>query len=227
MEEVSLKELYYILRKWAWLIIVLPIVAIIVSWGVSQYIIEPEYETFTTMMVGKPEEHLNESKLEYNELILNQKLVSTYGEIVKSRRVTDKVIENLDLTVSYENFRNKVSVNLINDTEIIKLQVTDTDPVLAAEIANETAQVFMGEVQSIMNIENVQIIDPAQVAENPFKPRTLMNMAIAGVLGLMIAVFIAFLIEFMDNSIKTPEDVENHLGLAVLGTIPKIEEEKN
>lgn len=224
MEEISLRDLYYILRKRAWLIIILPIIAVVISWGVSTFVIEPEYETFTTLMVGKPKDYLNENKLEYNELILNQKLVSTYGEIVKSRLVTDRVIKDLNLGISYESFRSKVNVNLVKDTEIIKLQVVDTDPALAAKIANKTAQVFMSEVKTIMNIENVQVIDLAQTPIRPVRPRVLLNIAIAGVLGLMISVFIAFLIEFMDNSIKTPEDVENYLGIPVLGTIPVIKE---
>lgn len=224
MEEISLRDLYYILRKWIALIIILPIIAVGISWAISHYVIEPEYETFTTLMVGKPKDYISENKLEYNELMLNQKLVSTYGEIVKSRLVTDKVIENLGLRISYEGFRNKVNVNLVKDTEIIKLQVTDTNPKLAAEIANETALVFMEEVQSIMKVENVQIIDLAQIPNRPVRPRIMLNMAIAGVLGVMLSVFIAFLVEFMDNTIKTPEDVENYLGIPVLGTIPIIKE---
>lgn len=224
MEEISLRDLYYILKRWIALIIILPIIAVAISGAISYFVLEPEYETFTTLMVGKPKDYISENKLEYNELMLNQKLVSTYGEIVKSRLVTDKVIKNLGLGISYESFRNKVNVNLVKDTEIIRIQVTDTSPELAAEIANETAQVFMEGVQTIMKVENVQVIDPAQVPRNPIKPRKMLNMAIAGVLGLMVSVFIAFLVEFLDNSIKTPEDVENYLGLPVLGAIPMIKE---
>ncbi len=224
MEEISLRDLYYILRKWIALIIILPLLAVAVSGAVSYFILEPEYETFTTLMVGKPKDYISENKLEYNDLILNQKLVSTYGEIVKSRLVTDKVINNLGLGITYENFRSKVNVNLVKDTEIIKIQVSDNSPVLAAEIANETAQVFMEGVKTIMKIENIQVIDLAQVPSRPIKPRKMLNMAIAGVLGLMASVFIAFLAEFLDNSIKTPEDVEKYLGIPVLGAIPFIKD---
>src|SRR5699024_94694 len=97
--------------------------------------------------------------LEYNDLLLNQKLASTYGELVKARVIVDEVIANLELDISYKAFREKVNVNLIKDTEIIKLEVTDKDPVLAAEIANETARVFMRRVKNIMMVENISIID--------------------------------------------------------------------
>lgn len=224
MEEISLRELFSILKKWIWLIVVLTTLAVVASGIISYFVLKPEYQTFTTLMVGRPKDYISDNKLEYNELVLNQKLVSTYGELVKSKKVTDRVIENLGLPISYSSFRNKVSVNLVKDTEIIKIQVNDEDPSVAAQIANETATVFMESVKEIMKVENVQVIDIAQPSTSPINPRPKLNMAIAGVLGIMLGVFIAFLIEFLDNSIRTPEDVEKHLGLPVMGAIPLMDE---
>lgn len=223
MEEISLKELFFILRKWLWLIITLLIVSILVSGVISFFVIDKKYEAFTTLMVGKPKDHVTENKIEYNDIMLNQKLVSTYGELIKTRAVADKVINNLNLDMSYEEYKTRTSVNLVEDTEIIRIRVSDTDPMLAADIANETAQVFMETVTDIMMVENVQVIDTAQVPTDPVKPRPMMNMAISAVLGIMLGVFIAFLIEFLDSTIKTSDDVEKHLGVPVLGTIPKID----
>lgn len=225
MEEISLREYFFILRKRLGLILILTIVAVATSGIVSYFVLEPEYQTFTTLMVGKPKDYQSESKLEYNELLLNQKLVSTYGELVKSRVVVDQVIKNLNLDMSFKIFTEKVNVNLVKDTEIIKIQVMDADPKLAAEIANETAEVFMDSVKTIMKVENVQVIDKAQPPENPVKPRPKLNMAIAGILGIMAGVFLAFLLEYMDNTLKTPEDIEKHLGLPVLGAIPMVKDE--
>lgn len=224
MEEISIKELFFILKKWIWLIILLLVVSMVISGLISFYVLDKEYQAFTTLMVGKPQDYKSENTLEYNDLILNQKLVSTYGELIKTRSVSDKVIANLNLPISYTTFASKVNVSLVKDTEIIKIQVTDGNPVLAADIANETADVFMEVVKEIMRVENVQVIDPAQVPTSPVSPRPLMNIAIAGVLGIMLGVFIAFLKEFLDNSIKTPEDVEKYLGVPVLGTIPLVED---
>lgn len=225
MEEISLREYFLILRKRIWLIILLMILSITTSGLVSYFVLEPEYQTFTTLIVGKPKDYQNvDNKLEYNDLLLNQKLVSTYGELVKTRIVADEVIKNLKLDMSYKEFREKVNVNLVKDTEIIKLEVMDTNPVLAAEIANETAQVFMENVKDIMMVENVQVIDEAQVPDIPIKPRPNLNMAIAGVLGLMVGIFLVFLLEYLDSTIKTPDDIERYLNLPVIGTIPMVEE---
>ncbi len=225
VEEVSMREYFLILGKRIWTIVLITAISIAVSGVLSYFVLEPQYQTFTTLMVGKPKEYQNyDQKLDYNEVLLNQKLVTTYGELVKSRVVTDEVINNLGLDLSYKDFAEKVSVNLVKDTEIIKIEVTDTDPKLAAAIANETAQVFMKHVKNIMMVENIQVIDEARVPEIPVKPRPKMNMAIAGVLGLMISIFLVFLLEYLDNTIKTPEDIERYLGLPVIGTIPKLED---
>lgn len=220
MEEISLQELFFILRKRLALIIALFIVAIVVAGVVSYYILKPEYQTFTTLMVSKPKDYQSENKIEYNDLMINQRLVSTYGEIIKSRVVTDQVIENLALDLSYNTFRDKVSVNLVKDTEIIKIQVTDNNPILAATIANEIATVFIDSVKDIMKVENVQVIDIAQVPNAPTKPRPMLNIAIAGVLGIMSGIILTFLLEFLDNTIKSPDDVERAIQLPVIGAIP-------
>lgn len=227
LEEISLREYFLIIRNRIGLIILLTVISVVTSGLVSFFVLKPEYQTFTTLIVGKPKDYQNvDNKLDYNDLLLNQKLVSTYGELVKTRAVADEVIENLGLDISYKDFREKVNVNLVKDTEIIKLEVVDTDPILAAEIANETAQVFMENVKDIMMVENVQVIDRAQVPDMPIKPRPQLNMAIAGVLGLMIGIFLVFLLEYLDNTIKTPDDVERYLELPVIGTIPMVEENK-
>ena len=224
MEEISLREIFFILKKHIKLIVLLLVLAVAISSVVTFFILDKEYSAFTTLMVGKPRDYINENKIEYNELLLNQKLVSTYGELIKTRVVSEKVISNLGLSLSYNTFRSKVNVSLVKDTEIIGITVTDTDPLLAAEIANETAAVFMDTVQEIMKVENVQVIDEAEPSEYPVSPRPMLNIAIAAILGLMLGIFLAFLLEMLDNTIKTPEDVEKYLGLTVIGSIPNVED---
>lgn len=223
-EEINIKELFTVLRKGKWIIIGLLILSMVLGGIFSFLILDKEYETFTTLMVGKPQDYQSDKTLEYNDLMLNQKLVSTYGELIKTRAVSDKVIENLNLQISYGEFASKVSVSLVQNTEIIKIQVTDNNPTLAAAIANETAEVFMDTVKEVMRVENVQVIDPAQVPTGPVSPRPMLNIAIAGLVGLIIGVLIVFLKDYLDNSIKTQEDVEKYLGLPVLGNIPLVEE---
>ncbi|NLJ41904.1 MAG: chain-length determining protein, partial [Clostridiales bacterium] len=158
--------------------------------------------------------------LQYNDILLNQKLVKTYSEVVKSNRVLEKVIDEMSLDLSGSSLREKIKVNSVSDTEIIRIAVDDKNPIFAADLANAVAVVFIDEIGSIMKMDNVQFIDNAKVPKTPIKPRPMMNMGIAGLLGLMVSVFIIFLIEYLDNTIKDPKDIETVLELPVLGGIP-------
>lgn len=223
MEEISLQELFFIFKKRIGLIIGLTIGALVLSGVVSFFVLTPQYETFTTMMVGKPVDYKSSNQgIEYNDVLLNQKLVHTYGELVKSRIVSDKVIENLNLQIPYDQFQGKIDVSLVNDTEIIKVVARDADNELAADIANEVSDEFMETVKMKMKVENVQIIDRARIPQDPVSPRKFLNMAIGAVLGFMVGVFLTFLLEYLDNTFKTPDDIKNNLDLPVLGSIPEI-----
>lgn len=224
MDEISLEELFHVFKKRIGLIVGFTLGALLVSGIISFFLLTPQYETFATLMVGKPRDYKsNNEGMEYNDVLLNQKLVHTYGELVKSRAVSDKVIENLRLGIPYEEFQDKVQVNLVNDTEIIKIQARDPDNKLAAKIANEVSEEFMETVKVKMKVENVQVIDKAPIPYDPVSPRKFLNMSIGAVLGFMVGVFLTFLFEYLDNTVKTPEDIENNLKLSVLGTIPNID----
>lgn len=218
-----MQELFFIFKKRIGLIIGLTIGALVLSGVVSFFVLTPQYETFTTMMVGKPVDYKSSNQgIEYNDVLLNQKLVHTYGELVKSRIVSDKVIENLNLQIPYDQFQGKIDVSLVNDTEIIKVVARDADNELAADIANEVSDEFMETVKMKMKVENVQIIDRARIPQDPVSPRKFLNMAIGAVLGFMDGVFLTFLLEYLDNTFKTPDDIKNNLDLPVLGSIPEI-----
>jgi len=221
-DAIDLLELLHIIRKRLWVIVLITVMAVAVSGVLSFFFLDKIYETSTTLMVSKAQNE-NVNVLQYNDVLLNQKLVKTYSEIAKSDRVLDKVIDKLELEATAEDLRKKVAVNSVQDTEIIRISVEDPDPQYATDLANAIAVVFMGEVADIMKMDNVQLIDPAKVPDEPVKPRPVLNMAIAGLLGLMVSLGVIFLIEYLDNTVKTPQDIENRIGLPVLGSIPDFE----
>jgi capsular polysaccharide biosynthesis protein len=182
--------------------------------------LEPEYQTYTTLIIGRPQDY--KQKMEYNDILLNQKLVSTYGEIVKSKIVANELMSNLGLNFTYEELDRKISVTLVKNTEIIKILVKAKDGKVAAQIANEIANVFIKHVTRIMNVQNIQVIDKAEVPLNPNKPKPIINMVIASVIGIAFSIFSIFIYEYFDNTVKTSEDIEKNLGLPIIGTIPKV-----
>jgi len=223
--ELDLKELIQIIQKRLWFIVLATVLAVSIGGIVSFFIMEPVYKASTTIMVGKPADYIEGNQLQVQDLNLNQRLARTYGEIVKSRKVSEDVISQLKLDFTPQQLKDKTSVDLVKDTEFITISVTDTDPERAAVIANKMAEVFRIRVMDIMKVDNVQVLDDAIVPTSHIKPRPKLNMAIAGVLGMMISIFVVFLLEYLDSTIKTPEDIEKYLGLSVIGTIPIMQDD--
>lgn len=227
-DEISLKEVFEIIKKRFKAIAAITVICVLIASIVTFFVLKPEYESNVTLMVGKPIHKVAvnpDETITYQEIQTNRLLVSTYGEIAKSRTVLEQVIKNLNLDVTTDVLKEKINVSLVKDTEIIQISVTDQDPKMAATIANELASAFSDQVVKIMNVENIQVIDKAIPPTNPVKPKPKLNIAISLVLGLMIGAFTAFVMEFFDTSIKSPEDVAKYLGLPVIGNIPYVEGE--
>ena len=219
-ETIDLKEYFGIIKKKSKIIILITLIAIISSTLVSFFVLSPVYETNTTLIVNRSEASEGQS-MTGDEYSVSQKLAVTYGEIIKSRAVLNEVIDSLGLDMTYDELVSKISVSPVSDTQIISIKVQDTNPKKAMDIANAIPKVFTKEVQRITKANGAEVIDTAVLPENPIKPNKLMNVAIATVLGLMISLFVVFLLEYMDNKIKKPEDIEKHLGLPILGVVPK------
>ena len=216
--EIDLREIFEMLKS-RWLMIVsLTFCAMIISGIFSFLILTPQYETATTLMVTY--KTTDSSLMNYTDLQMSQKLVATYSEIVKSERIADIVIEQLGLDLSASELNSKISVSQVGSTEILKITVKDEDPQLAALVANTISKVFQQEINEMMEVENVSTIDVAKVPQYPASPNKVMNIAIAGVLGMMISIGLVFALAFLDRTYKTPTDVERHLGLPLIGAIP-------
>jgi len=221
-QELDLRDLWrMVANRWQF-IVVIPLVAMLISAVVSIFFITPQYQSSATLLVLKQQP---EQSLQYSDLQISRQLVQTYREIARSRRVLDSVIDNLKLDYSYGQLREKVEVTSVRDTEVIHITVTDPNPRLARRIANQVAESFKDQSEKIMHLESVTILDWAVVPSRPVSPRIPLNIAIALVVGLMVAAGLVFLLEYLDNTVKTPEDVQEYLGLPVLGIIPYMEEE--
>ena len=181
--------------------------------------LSPVYESKSTLIVNT-EKNEETQMITGDQFSVSQKLAVTYGEIIKSRAVLESVISNLKLDSEYEDLVEKITVSPVKDTQIISISVQDTNPKKARDIANEIPKVFEKEVKRITKANDIQVIDKAILPENPIKPNKMMNVAIAAVLGMMIGLFAVFVLEYLDNKIKTPQDVEKHLDLPILGVIP-------
>lgn len=222
-QEIDLRQFWGIIKKRWWLLVAVPLLAALISGGISFYVLEPVYQASTTLIVGKKatnlEEQLARQLLENNVLAANRQLAKTYGEIAKSRTVREQVIAQLGLELTPDQLDSKLEVSQVKDTEILKITVMDTDPELAADIANVTVQKFAAAVIEIKKVDSVSIVDKAVVPAVPVKPNKMLNILIAFTVGLMGALGLSFLLEHLDNTIRSSKEAEELLDLSVLGVI--------
>lgn len=218
-ETIDLREYFGIIKKRFWIIALLAIVSALVSAVISFFMLNPVYQAKSTLIVNTDKQEETQT-ITGDQINVTQKLAVTYGEIIKSRVVLDEVIKNLNLKTTYEALAGQITVSPVKDTQIISISVQDTNPKKARDIANQIPSVFTKEAKRITKANDVQVIDKAILPKNPIKPNKVMNVLIAFVLGAMIGLFIVFLLEYLDNKIKTTQDIEKHLGLSVIGVIP-------
>ena len=224
MEEISLLELIEgIKRRIKWIILFM-ILGGLLAFGASKFLIRPQYEASTTMIIGKPKDYDKTENIKYDQVMLNQKLVSTYSEIIKSRGIAEQVIKNLQLDFDLEKYQRKVEVEPVKDTELISVKVRDNIPQRAMDIANETAEIFQNDIKTIMQIDNVKILDEAVLPQKPSSPKIKRNTARGALLGLFISSFMAVFIEINDTRIKSAEELQEKFNIPVLGVIPEIKE---
>lgn len=176
-----------------------------------------KYQSNTTLYV---EPGVNANEVNYQGILTNQRMVQTYAEIIKSRTVINKVIEELNLDMTYKEFTENLTVNVSTDTQMITIYFKDTDKNLARDVANNLANVFIEDVKEKLNVTNISVIDEAIISKNPVEPKTILNCIIGIAGGLAVGLALAFLIESMDNKIKNHEDVKKYLKIKTLGIVP-------
>ncbi|MEK4012848.1 YveK family protein [Peribacillus sp. FSL M8-0224] len=224
-ETISINDILKTLKKRWKLIMLLTLIAALISGTISYFLLTPVYESSTQILVNQKK---SENQLDSNQIQSNIDMINTYGVIIKSPAILEKVIDELDLKLSVEQLSGKITINSQENSQVFSLTVQDSNPTQAVEIANTVSSTFQKEIKDIMNVDNVSILAKAEIKENPtpVKPNPLMNIAIAVVVGLMAGVGLAFLLEYMDNTIRDEKDIETLLDLPLLGSIQKISQHK-
>ncbi|SDI94479.1 YveK family protein [Alteribacillus bidgolensis] len=225
-ETISLKEILDVLKKRMLLIISITIGAVFVSAMVTFFLLTPTYESSSQFIVNQSDTQEPNGIYEGNDIQTNVELINTYNVIIKSPAILSEVIEEHGFNLTPEKLAKKIQVSNEENSQVVTVTVTDENPHVAADMANATVETFQAEIPSLMNVDNVNILSPAAVAADvsPVSPQPALNIAIAFVVGLMAGVGLAFLLEFLDNTIKTEDDIEHSLGLPVMGSISTIKE---
>ena len=225
MEELDLKELFNIF--WSRKIQIGIIIAIFLVIGViyTFVFVKPDYASTTTVILAqssttKTETDTSET-ITTNDLTLNQKLVSTYSELLTSPRILSEVITNLRIDRTEASLKNSITVSAVEDTDLIQIRVTDSNPETAKRIAEEIARVFIEQVANgVYKINNVQVWDAAEVPTAPYNINHGKDLVIFLFIGIVISVVYALIANMLDTTVKSKEEIEKKMGLSVLTTIP-------
>lgn len=217
---MELQKFLNILHKRLLLILGIPFLASVIAAVVSMFIIDPIYEASSTLYIID-EKSVSEELVTYDEILANQSMVKDYRELIRSKSITKAALEALEIKdITPTDLSNRITVASKNDTRVLEIKVEDFDPVRAKELTNKICQVFIKKSTELMNLNNIRVVDTAEIPIDPIKPKPLVNIALAFLMSLFTTLGIFTLLELISETIKTSEDIENHLGLNILGTIP-------
>lgn len=214
MEEINISELleYFKSKIVLGLVITTGICILCVIYAIV--IQKPMYSSNTTVILGGSSETITQ-----NDITINKNLVNTYAEIVKSRRVLEQVITELSLDFSYSELNDSITVQPVNNTEIIKIIVNSDDSLEAMNIANSAANFFAKEIKELYNMNNVNILDSAIEAKKPYNINIPKQLCIYFIAGIITASGIIFIMFYFDRTIKSVEQVEQKIKLPILGSV--------
>ena len=223
-ETIDLLEILRLLKKNLLVILAVTILLAVAGYLISTFAMTPQYEASATLIVNSREDQAAaQAPITNDQLTSATKLVDTYAVILTSDTVLDKTISNLNLNMSYSDLVERVRIESVNSTQVMKITVKDTDSerarAIAADIVEQAPEIIIQTVKA----GSVEIISQAKAEPEPVSPSKAKNTVLAGMLGLVISVGIVILRYLLNNKFMTDDDITNKLGLTVLGVIPQID----
>ena len=215
--EIDLVELLGVILHNLWIIIVSGVIVAAVALLVSYFIITPKYESVTKIYVISK---TNADTMTYSDLQAGSTLTKDYKELVKSRPVLEEVLAETGIDVELKDLEEQITVEVPTDTRIVSITGEDKDPYEARIIADSVRIAASKHIREVMDTEAVNVVEEASLPIEKSSPSILMNTAIGYAVGLFLAIAIVMINYIMDDTIKTPDDVEKFLGVSVLGSIP-------
>ena len=220
MEEqvISISEIIDAVKK-RWKIIALTtVLATLVSGIFSFFVISPTYEASTKIFIGK--EGAESEGYNSSDVSMYQNLIKTYSELIKTKDLVNKAIDNSEYDLSVNSVLNGITVNTLTGTQILQISYQSKSPSIAKNMLESITNEFITKAEELVPNGNVKILESVELPKNPVAPNKAMNIAIAFILGMMVGFGIVFLLEYLDNTYKNKEQLEKDLDIPVLGVIP-------
>lgn len=223
--EIDVLQLVKVLWKRKFVILVAALVAGLVAFAYSSFVIQPQY-TSTTRIYVVNRNQADKPGLTNQDLQAGAYLVKDYREIILSQDVLEKVVADQSLTIDAKTLGKKVSVTVPADTRIVSISVRDGKPEEASRIANALRDVAAQKIISVTRVSDVTTLEEARPATSPSSPNIRRNTMMATIAGVGIVIVIVLLVELLDDRVKRPEDIEEVMHISLLGVIPNLEKLK-
>nr|WP_205397351.1 Wzz/FepE/Etk N-terminal domain-containing protein [Streptococcus lutetiensis] len=216
-------DVLYLLRKlWSkkfFIVFVGLLVGTIALLG-SVFFIKPKYTSTTRIYVVS---RSSDTTLTNQDLQAGAYLVNDYKEVITSSEVLSSVIDQEKLSMSAGQLSGEIAVNIPTDTRVISISVTDTDAQRACDIANTVRQVAAEKIKAVTKVDDVTTLESATKPSHPSSPNVKKNAAIGALAGVFLAVVGILVAEILDDRVRRPEDIEEVLGMTLLGVVPDVD----
>lgn len=221
-ETISLKEIFDILKKHVAAILISMFAGLALASVATFFIITPKYNSQAQLIVKLPRtDATNAGDVNTNLLMINTYKDMITGDLVMST-VKDRLESEYDLDKTVSELKGAIQVQQSQNSQMFSIVATDTKPVDAEHIANTTAKVFQENAKDVLDVDKISIISNAQASMTPVSPNNKLNLAIGLVLGMMVGVGLAFLLELLDRTVKDSRFVAENLGFTILGSVPQM-----
>ena len=218
--QIDLSELFKLIRKHLKSIVIFMLIGAILVGSYTAFMVDKKYSSQGTILLKA---EVIDGAIDNNQLNSNESMVANYIELLQGNNIQDKVAKNLDISSGLVS--NALQVSNTEDTQIIEISATTTDPGLSKRIVDETINVFTETVKEILDVSNIIMVDNAEINTAPVSPNIQKNMVLGAVAGIVISLGYILLTYLLDSKIKNADVAEQVLNLPVLGIVPYFEDQ--
>lgn len=219
--EIDVFAMLKTLWKRKFSIVLVALVFAIAAFGYSAFLAKKEYQSTSRIYVVSRQNQDNNA-LTNSDLQAGSYLVKDYREIILSQNVLSQAIEELKLDMTPAELSKKISVSVPTDTRILSITAKDGNPKEAARIANGLRNVAAEKIIAVTKVSDVTTLDEAEVPQTPSSPNIRRNVLLGFIAGTGLLVVLMVVVEVLDDRVKRPEDIEELMGLTLLGIVPDI-----
>lgn len=220
--EIDVLSLLRTIWRKKFLILLTAILTTGLAFAYSAFLATPQYDSTTRLYVVNQSSD-NGAGITNQDLQAGSFLVKDYKEIILSQDVLKNVTTTLGIT---DDIKEKITVNIPVDTRILSITVRDSDPNQAATIANTLRDEAAKKIIEVTKVSDVTTLEAALPAEKPSTPQTKRNLVLGFVAGAFLATALVLVLEVLDDRVKRPQDIEEGLGMTLLGVVPQAEKLK-